>query len=279
MVQVRGNDAKFRLRPTSVTNRPSNQDFKKAISAMSTYEDWCNLLPLLSGMKDSKRTLTPAKEEWLVRKACQAGKHGIILECAKKAERTGLELRNVPLVQTLYQGFHDVAQQSDFGTAVVERTLEQGKQAAELIRQPNQKGFSIKEDATRRPDIIGVLLELSASRSIKAFGGKDQNGEVVSYAQRTLDTWPVCAEDFDLGDATKWSTANLKLKQMMPLWHGMKLALEVEEVKSDDDLSSNLKKRIEELEPKIEAAMKFISEADLAYTPRILTTSQELFKK
>lgn len=279
MVQVRGSDASFRLRPTSIQQQPSNKDFKAAVSSMKTYEDWLNLLPLLSGLKDSKRNLGPDKLEWLVRKACEAGKHGLILECAKKAERTGLELRDVHLVEALYQGLHEVAQKSDFGAAVVERSLNQGKQAADLIGPPNRKGFSVKEDPARRPDIIGVLLELSASRSVKTFGGKDQNGEVVSYAQRTLDTWSVCADDFNMRTTTRWSTANQTLKQMMPLWHGMKLALQVEEVKSSDHLRTNLKKRMKELEPNIEAAMKLISEAGPSRTPTNLTMSQELYKK
>lgn len=212
-----------------------------------------------------------------MRKGCDAGKHGILLECAKKYKRTGLELRNVNVVRELYQGFHSTAQRSNFDIKVVERTLNQAKQAAFLVGLPKNKKVPMNEEADRRPDIIGVLLELSASRAMQACGGKDEHGEVVSYAKRTLDTWPMT--EFSLEDTAGWVTANKTLGKILPLWHGMKLALDVEEVKSSDELRSALEKRIGELEPLIEAGMKTVSEAEVSYTPRKLAMCQELYKK
>lgn len=277
MVNVRGREEQVRLKPMSIEDQPSTEDFKTAVTSMSTYSDWCNLLPLLCGMKDSKRGLQAHRLEWVIRKACEAGKHGVILECAKQSARTGLELREVEVVRTLFQGFHDAAHKSNFGRATVERSLKQAKQATSLIGLPNKKGVSIKEDATRQPDIIGVLLELSASHALQASEGKDEDGEVASYARRTLDTWPV--GDFDLKEPTKWSTANEKLKQMVPLWHGMKLAMKVKEVKTDNQLRTNLQKQMDQLGRNIEAAMKIVSEGDRSYIPKSLTMSQELYKK
>ncbi|KAK2756444.1 hypothetical protein FQN54_005337 [Arachnomyces sp. PD_36] len=278
MVNLRGRDEQVRLQPMPITEQPSNQDFKTAIKSMSTYEDWCNLQPLLIGLKDSKRVLQPDRLEWLIRKACDAGKHGIILECIKKSKITGLELRGVGAVRILYQGFHAVAQSSGFSKGVVERSLDQAQQAAALIQPPKKhKGAVVEEDARKQPDVIGVLLELSASRALQSFDGNDQNGEVASYATRTLGTWP--AGNFRLPDEAKWSDANDKLKEMMPLWNGMKLALKVKEVNADGNLRANLTRRIRELEPKIEAAMKVISDAELSYTPINLTRSKELFQQ
>ena len=260
-----------------IEERPTSEDFRTAVNLMKTRADWDNLVPLLSGMKASSRPIPPQRWDWLVRKTCEAGMANVVLRCAKQSARTGLELQLVGPVKKLYQAFHAAAQAADFKGPIVADTLKQAKQAAFLITLPKKKPVSIEQDPARQPGIIGVLLELSAARSLDTSGGKDESGEVVAYASRVLDTWVL--GNFNFEHHTEWSPANNKLQEMIPLWHGMKLALQVEEVGADEHLRTNLTARVEELASKIEAASKRVSDAGSSHLPKGLKLSQEMYEK
>jgi hypothetical protein len=276
MVNIKGTDDQVRLQPMRIEDRPTTEDFKTAVTLMKTRADWDNLLPLLSGMKASNRRIPWQRWDWLVRKTCEAGMPNVVLRCARQSARTGLKLQQLELVKNLYLGFHAVAQSADFKGEAVENTLKQAKQAAFLVTLPKKKAVSAERDPARQPSIIGVLLELSAARSLDAFGGKDESGEVATYSKRVLDTWVL--GDFNF-ETEKWTTANNKLQEMIPLWHGMKLALRVNEISADEYLRTNLTNRIKELGSKIEAATKRVSESGSSGLPKGLKMSQEMYVK
>jgi len=118
------------------------------------------------------------------------------------------------------------------------------------------------------------MLELSAARAIDAFEGKDKDGEVRDYAQKVLATWPLGEFDVPLTSSVE---ANWKLLRFVPLWHGIKLALQVGEVKADKTLSSLLASRLKELGQKIEETVKEASERTGSRTPYGVQLFRQLY--
>ena len=248
----------YQLWPMDIRDRPKKNDVLNAVSLMKTRQDWHNLPPLLVGMRSSKQIISLKQWEWIVRVAGLAGMQSIVLECAKQARRSGLVLGHPGVARKLFFTFHSSARSAGFKGPELATALVQAQRAAWLMNGPEHIWTKSKiKDPKRLPDIIGILLELSAAHAIDAFEGKDKDGEVRHYAQKVLCTWPV--GEFDV-PPTGSVEANGKLLEFVPLWHGIKLALQVEDVKVDKTLSSLLASRLKELGQKIEETATKVSE-------------------
>jgi len=240
-----GENEQFQLRPMDPQSRPKNQEITKVVSLMKTTKDWQNIIPFLAGLRLARRVLKPDRWEWLIRKAAAADALGIMLECAKQSERTGLRLNNVGVVQKFYFMLHQKAQAADFQGAHLNKALSLAKQAAMLMEAPEHVVHDVQQDPKRRPFVIGVLLELSAARALNEFGGQDEGGHVRAYAQRLLATWPLGSFD---AQTKEWVRIDRMLQENVPIYNGMKLALQVNGIASDKALNNGLKACVNELE-------------------------------
>lgn len=240
-----GEDEKFQLRPMDPQSRPRNQEITQVVSLMKTTKDWQNIIPFLAGLRMAGRVLKPNRWEWLIRKAGAADALGIILECAKQSERTGLRLNNVDVVQKFYFMLHQKAQAAELQGKGLAKALSLARQAAMLMEAPEHVVHDVQQDPKRRPFVVGVLLELSAARALNEFGGNDEGGHVRTYAQRLLATWPLGSFDAETKD---WPRVDRMLQENVPIYNGMKLALQVNGIASDKAVSSGLKARVSELE-------------------------------
>ncbi|WEW56073.1 hypothetical protein PRK78_001508 [Emydomyces testavorans] len=249
------NEESYVLKPMQLKDQPGSKEFRRYVSLMKTREDWLSVLPFLVGLQDAKRPLAKSRLEWLIRKAGLAGHDGVIVECVKQSKRTGLTLQNPSVTRTLFLAIRHKAQQADFKGPEVETALRRAQQMAELLDAPEHTARNPRNDAKRMPDIIAVLLELSAAHALDAFEGKDAQGKVRAYAERLLSTWLL--GKFDI--PAEWTVANFWLLEVVPVWHCMKLALQVEEIKGDIELSKALKSRMDELGEKIETAVERVT--------------------
>ncbi|KAI9930072.1 hypothetical protein ASPWEDRAFT_147632 [Aspergillus wentii DTO 134E9] len=240
-VAIGENDEPFTLRPMDPQSRPTNRDMVDTISLMKTPQDWQNILPFLAGLRMSHRVLKSDRWEWLVRKAGQADALGVLLECAKRSDITGFRLNHAGIVQSFFFELHRKAQRGEFKDPAVTKALSLAKQAIILMETPEHIERDVKLDPKRKPYVIGTLLELSAARAVNELGGNDEGGHVRAYAQRLLATWSL--GNFSR-DAKTWVNADQMLQENIPIYNGMKLALQVKEVSQDKTISSGLKTRI-----------------------------------
>ncbi|RAK98931.1 uncharacterized protein BO80DRAFT_503711 [Aspergillus ibericus CBS 121593] len=246
-------EEEFLLRPMDPQSRPTKNEAIEVISLMKNTTDWKNLVPLLSGLRLSNRVLKSSRMEWIVRKAAEANALGVMLECAKQVERTGVQLNEVGFVQRLFFELHRKAQRAEFQGPEVTKAWSIATQLVGLMERPGHVQHDVAKDPKRRPFLIGILLELSAARALSEFGGKDQDGMVRLYSQRLLGSWPL--GNFN-GETTEWVAVDQMLQENIPIYNGMKLALQVQGVPHERSVAPALKNRLNELNQLIAKQLK-----------------------
>jgi hypothetical protein len=250
-------DEKFQLRPLDPQSLPRKEEIVQVVSLMKTMKDWQNIIPFLVGMRMSRRVLTQGRWEWLIRKAGEADSLGIILECAKQSERTGLKLKEIDIVHRLFFALHQKAQAADFKGDSMTKTLALAKQFAALMEAPEHVNHDIKLDPKRRPFIIGVLLELSAARALNESEGRDEGGYVKSYAEKLLASWPLGSFDGKIQD---WVHVDRMLQENIPIWNGIRLALQVHGIAGNEALSTSLRNHLQQLSTLIDEQQILVPE-------------------
>ncbi|PYI06119.1 hypothetical protein BO78DRAFT_344299 [Aspergillus sclerotiicarbonarius CBS 121057] len=246
-------EEEFLLRPMDPQSRPTKNEAIEAISLMKNTTDWNNLVSLLAGLRMSNRLIKASRMEWIVRKAAEANALGVVLECAKQVERTGLRLNEVGFVQRLFFELHRKAQAAEFEGPEVAKALSIATQLVGLMERPGHVQHDVVKDPKRRPFVIGTLLELSAARALSEFGGKDQDGNVRLYSQRLLGSWSL--GNFN-SETTEWVAVDKMLQENIPIYNGMKLALQVHGIVNERAVAPGLKNRLNELNQLISNQVK-----------------------
>ena len=247
-------DEQYRLEPLAHEVLPRKTDVVKVLGMMKNPEDWRNLVPFLTGLVSSGRKPQPALYAKIVRLAGESGVPGIALAAAKQVSRTGLTLGNAEIACELFFAARIKAQKAGFTGEEVEAALRVAQEAAFLMHDPKHAALDADQNPQFMSLVSGVLLELSAARALDSFGGKDKTGEVTRYMRTLFVNWEY--EGYEIPE--HWRQANYKLRDWLVLWHGLKLSLEVEEVKASERLTSRartalqfLGKLIEKTETKI----------------------------
>ncbi|KAK2744772.1 hypothetical protein FQN55_006528 [Onygenales sp. PD_40] len=241
------NSETYQLRPLRLEDTPRNSKLRDVVELMTTPEHWSNLLPLLQGMHSAKRTPKVDVMEFILRKAGEAGMNTLMIECAKQSRTTGLSLGNYQIAELFFSNFRMQAEKADFKGPELEKALKNAKQTATLMNMPGHAPVDRLADPRRNPNIIGVLLELSAARALDAFEGKDTTGDVVSYAEKLIGTWQL--REFKIPEHSKG--AKRELTELPSV--GIEFALQVEEVQANEKLSGELRKKLEELDARAKA--------------------------
>ncbi|KAF7587283.1 hypothetical protein BBP40_007476 [Aspergillus hancockii] len=274
-VPIGENDETFLLRPMDPQSRPTKKEIVDVLSLMQTTKDWQNLVPFLSGLRMSHRAIKSNRWQWLVRRAGQADALGSILEAAKQSERTGLRLNNVDLVQRIFFELHAKAQRGEFKDPDVSKAYTLAKQFVSLLETPQHIEHNLELDPKRKPFVIGTLLELTAARALNELGGNDEGGLVRSYAQRLLGSWQL--GNFSR-DADDWPSVDRMLQENVPIYNGMKLALQINSIASDKSVAPGLKTRVNELGTLI-ANQKKAAPARAAEKPTLGLQQSQLLHK
>lgn len=256
-VTIGENDEPFLLRPMDPTMRPANKEAIDTIALMKTPKDFQNLVPFLTGLRMSHRHIKRGRWEWVIRRANQADALGVILECAKQADKTGLYLNRTALVQRLFFELHRKAQRGDFQDPALSKALRLANQAVTLMESPEHTQLDPEEDPKRKPFVVGVLLELHAARALNLLEGKDEGGSVRTYAMRLLGTW---SNGNFKRSAKTWPEVDMRLQEIVPVYNGLKLALQVPEIAVDKSLHSDLRVRMNDLNMSIATSKKVAPE-------------------
>ncbi|KAL1957019.1 hypothetical protein VTO42DRAFT_6396 [Malbranchea cinnamomea] len=268
-------EEQYQLEPLTHEDLPRRSEALEVLKRMQAPEDWRNLVPFLTGLVSSGRSPTSKHCATIVRLAGKAGMSGVVLAAAKQASRTGLLLGYPEVARELFQSFHLKAQNAEFKGEELEAAFREAQEAAFLLYDPRHAPEDPNEDPKVLPEIIGILLELSAARAIDAFGAKDKTGDVQKYASIVSANWKV--GKFELPE--EWWETNNRLRYFVPLWHGMKLAQQVQEVKVDSALSKELSNNMEVLGTQIEKAVQMVISEGKSENRVGVQMSKLLYKK
>jgi len=262
-VEVSGES--FRLKHIDRTkDQPGTaESLLKLISLMKDKKDWDNLPIFLEGLRIVGRKLKPQYWEKLVRKAGQAGQQRTILECARRASRTGFVLKDLSLVREVMWWTQHRALSAGWTAQSTKKALTMAEQIADLLEDEKHCGgaFIRASDPRARPEVVGILLQLAAAHA-KLSGGKDKDGKVDIYAKRLLGTLARKAnlrEGLPVGKDL-W-TSNALLCYITPIVYGMREAAEILGPESE------IAKQLKEQEPALAAIAAREHEKILAEEP------------
>lgn len=218
----------FRLKPIDRTkDLPSHtKGIIEAASLMNSKQDWNNLIPLLAGYKTSPYKLDFQIKDRLTRKAGKAGRIDTLVECAKRVAYTGFTLDSAHIVIEMAWYATNNAALAGWEAKETAKALSIVEQIAYLLEDSNHAGgYEIVDNDPRvRPELIGILLQLSAVQATEHQGGKDVDGRVKKYAER-LRAVLEAGEKFSVsGTCDKWGEDHIYLYRITPVIHGMQLA-------------------------------------------------------
>ena len=162
----------------------------KAVNLMAKEggAEWDNLPALLTGLSHGNHTTRKKSQAKLARLAIRGGRFDVIMKCLAQVESTGLSLEHKEVLDEAVWGLHTMAREGGWSKDTTAKAI---KNAQMLVTQLESKRHGatseIRPDDPRiRPDVLGLLLELSAVYADKHQGGKDLTGSVYSYAERLL---------------------------------------------------------------------------------------------
>jgi hypothetical protein len=206
---------------------PGRSALRTAVDLMKEKKDWDNLPSLLIGLKDAKTVLRSGDLTWITRKAGLAGRPDIILECARRVSDTGFELKGPEVVVEIMWQLQFKAAQNYWDAKDTKQALSWAETITELLEDRRHAGGKITEpgnDPRVRPEVIGVLLQLSAVWVTRWQNGKDEDGKVARYMARLLKSPASIQPD---STRTDIFSANGYLAYMVPVLHGLKLAAQI----------------------------------------------------
>ncbi len=239
---------------------PTRQSFAKLLGLLKEGKDWQNLPGFLEGLKTAKRKLTSGQLEKMVRKANLIGRQGVILECLRRVEGTGVGLWDVKVVREVMLGAMMKAHEGNWEKGDVEQAIKLARAVWDLTEDSKHavKARDVgPENVPRtRPDIVGVMVQLEAAKAILSGEGKDEGGKVEGAVEMLLGCWA----DTEIGSGgMKWFDANHKLTIWAPVWHGTKLARKV--LGEESKYGKTLEEIIKRLEPVLEEARDIVVRA------------------
>lgn len=143
----------------------SKTAMRGAIDKMETPEDWKNLPILLAGYKQARVKLNKAQWAHIVRLACSSGNASVIMECAKQADATGLDLSNHEVTATLLSALNAYMLTSGFDAAETAQSIKFIDTILDLLLRPHHAGAGVHR--MERPDnsrvVRGLVLFARAS--------------------------------------------------------------------------------------------------------------------
>lgn len=218
---------------------------------------WQNLPGFLIGLKSAKRKLKGYQMEKIARRACLAKREGLVKHCCMRVKDTGLGLWELGVVRELMWAASRRAHEGSWEGDGLKRGLEFAEGLWLMLQDPLHQYQKPKEkhfvDPLRRPEIVGVLVQLHAARTAALEEERKKPDKLKKYVEILLAIW----NKEDLGPPKDWNDANEKLMMWTPVWHGMKTARQL----LDDDTGIRKElgiKLVEDVEPVLHKARKLV---------------------
>lgn len=130
---------------------------------------WENLPAFLAGLKISKRKLKGYQMEKIVRRACKQRKEGLIMQCMKQVERTGLSLWDAGAAREMMLASVRRANEARWAKNGVAGALKFAEAVWSLMQEPLHALPKKRDglvDPMSRPEIVGILLQLHSANAL-----------------------------------------------------------------------------------------------------------------
>lgn len=248
----------FTLRPMKQSNLPSKRDAGEVLKMMVATKEYKNLVPFTSGLWKANYRLSPDRWEYLIRHTRAAGKLKYIVQCAKQGEHTGLQLRNVLLVQRLFFELHCMAQESKFDKQQVKQALNMAKEILDIMDAELPDDGSVEQNAKKQPGVIGTMLELSSAHAIEEPGDENLK-EVLLFARRLMAA--LLEKKGPFGESAPTAKTNRQLadrwvQEAVTVYGGLKRCLLVEGFATDKELHELVKLRRDEVKASLQEVLQ-----------------------
>lgn len=256
----------------------SKKGFFRALHLMQDKRDWDNLPRFLSGLHQVRRGPAKLQQFMMIRKAAEAGRLDVIIECARRVSETGFELKDNQVVNMIVTEIQDIAVASNWGVKETKRALTWVEMVSVMLEDERHAGgrkVANNDDPRVSPKLIGVLLELSAVRAARHLEGRDEDGKVADYARRLLSL-PLDLEPAEKSpdNTQNVHVANHWLCSVIPIVHGMKVARTVLDPASET--TAKLKAKELELENLIPQEREYVINSKLENSSRGLALYDKL---
>ncbi len=179
VIEIEGLEHKFSSidRFKGVVN--SKKILKEALAKMQTREDWSNLGPLLAGYKKAGIKLQPNHWGKIVRVAGSAGHIYTVLECAKQADETGLQLSGYETTVRILAQVNDKIVTSEGSVSKAAQALKWSELVLDLLQRPHHAASKQANGSkVHFSRVVRGLALYSRAAAIKAMQVADQDVEL-----------------------------------------------------------------------------------------------------
>ncbi|KAL1799451.1 hypothetical protein ACET3X_003488 [Alternaria dauci] len=168
-------------------NRLPNRSktFRAIVAESETKEDWENVVRCLEGFEEAGIKVDDAWRELVIRNLSRAGMHHLVIKMLQRPKATGVNLRNLGVLQQVLRGVHDRAALSDWAEEETAKMYKQAKQIVELMEdkehhavqtqtfKKRQAGL-VEGDWRSRPSVVALPTELAAVLAERHGGDKEE---------------------------------------------------------------------------------------------------------
>jgi hypothetical protein len=188
---------------------------------------WSNLPAMLVGLKHIGVELDEAMMERVVRKAVNAGRLDVVIQCLEQSRFTGMTLKRDEVLRNVVWGLHSQAQRKNWSSGAVHKGLAEARQLSLMLEAEEHGSGKVltRDDPRQRPEIIGVFLELAAVNAYKHQDKTDVGGVLTAYTTRLLSC--IGEKSQPTSFAPPATGPVYEMLHGVPIWHGLMLAQKV----------------------------------------------------
>ncbi|PNS16527.1 hypothetical protein CAC42_261 [Sphaceloma murrayae] len=207
---------------------------KKAIDLVTQEKAWGQVYPLLEGLAKIRDATDQATMEKLIRRAAMEGRFGVVVQCLKAAERTGLTMRDKYVFKGVLRGLRQIVERRGWEQGALDRAIRYGNEVAVLMvdgehmsskRIPRKEAAVVEGNPLKNPISMATWLELHAVRAYKYGNEQDDTSKLKAYHDRIVSC-------FNAKRAPEWLSATPldipnQFLRLLPLWQGVLLTNKV----------------------------------------------------
>ena len=176
-------------RRTQIPNR--KRELKKVINLMAQsggHEEWKQLPTLLKGLRMIRKPVSGWHLDFVLRKIIEANQFQVLLHCVRNASQTGMSLKQPEVLEAVLWSLHLSAQAAGWSEAATMQAIKNADFIAMQLQSSLHGGGEnlSAEDARRKPETLGLYLELVAVLAHQHRGAIDTDGNVGAYSERLL---------------------------------------------------------------------------------------------
>ena len=167
------------------------QSLQRVLELAESNQDWVSVLAVMEGLNNAglQKGVRSGWKEKFIRKACDQGRGGIVLQALQQVERNSLSLKDEGVRFQAFNGIHRCAKQAEWSEEALDDSIRWCIRAISLLELDGHCGSGriVENDGRSDPLIIGVTLDLVSRRQQLEPNASDRSRDVQRYLSRLLD--------------------------------------------------------------------------------------------